>query len=210
MATPEKDLPFFIPGPAGQLEALGHKLNAPDIRGIAVLCHPHPLHGGTMTNKVVHTLARAMDELGLATVRFNFRGIGQSAGSYDHTIGETQDLLAVLDWVSAHHPAQPIWLGGFSFGGYVALRAASQRPIERLITIAPAVSMFETEALKLPTCPWLLIQGDADETVPHQQVLDWIATLEKAPQTIFFKGVEHFFHGQLVALRQTLTLALSR
>ncbi len=207
MASQEQT--FFIAGPVGKLEALSHKLDAPEIRGIAVICHPHPLHGGTMHNKVVHTLARAMDDLGLATVRFNFRGIGASDGTYDHTIGETQDLLAVIDWVREHYPDQPLWLGGFSFGGYVALRAASQRPIARLITIAPAVSMFDTEPLQIPDCPWLLVQGDADDTVPHQKVLDWIATLDKPPRTIFLKGVEHFFHGQLVALRKTLTVALA-
>ncbi len=199
----------LIDGPAGSLEILceGFHSESPP-KAIAVVCHPHPLHGGTMTNKVVHYLARSLRDLELATVRFNFRGVGKSAGEYAHAEGETDDLLAIIDWVQARYPHTPIWLAGFSFGAYVALRGVSQRPIERLITIAPAVHLYDFSTLTLPECPWLLIQGDADEVVPPEEVVNWVNELERKPRTVYLKGVGHFFHGKLTLLREVLITAL--
>src|SRR5574337_2096335 len=125
-------------GPAGMLEGLLDKpLDAP--RAVAVVCHPHPLQQGAMTNKVTYILARAFNDLGALSLRFNFRGVGKSTGRYDNGVGETGDALAALDWLSAQHRGLPLWLGGFSFGAYVALRAQSERPVRRLVTVAPAV-----------------------------------------------------------------------
>lgn len=199
----------LITGPAGQLEMLCEGFS-PDSapKAITVVCHPHPLHGGTMTNKVVHYLARSLRDLGLATIRFNFRGVGNSSGKHAQAIGETDDLLAVIDWVQEHYPDTPLWLAGFSFGAYVALRGVSQRPIERLITIAPAVHLYDFSTLNLPECPWLLIQGNADEVVPPAEVVSWIKGLDRKPRTIYLKGVGHFFHGKLTLLREVLVTAL--
>ena len=193
----------FIKGPAGALEILTEGFDKP-FKGIVIICHPHPLHGGTMTNKVVHYIARAMQELGFATLRFNFRGVGKSEGKYGDGIGETDDLLAIIDWASQRFSSATIWLAGFSFGSYVSLRASTQRDITQLITIAPAVNLLDFKKLILPSCPWLLIQGDEDEIVPFENVTDWVNTLETRPKTIYLNGVGHFFHGQLVRLRQTL------
>ncbi len=190
-------------GSAGQLEGL---LDAPldAARAIAVVCHPHPLQQGAMTNKVAYILARAFNDLGAVCLRFNFRGVGKSAGSFDDGIGETADALAAVDWLSVRYPGTPLWLGGFSFGAYVALRAQSERPVKRLVTVAPAVERLDTVVLKMPVCPWLLIQGDADEVISPQAVFDWARNLPQPPSLAVLKGAGHFFHGRLNELRQTV------
>jgi alpha/beta superfamily hydrolase len=196
--------PVMLAGPAGALEALtlcpvqGHAV------ATAVILHPHPLHGGTMQNKVVHTLARAFGELGVASVRFNFRGVGASAGGFAHGEGETEDALAVIEWVREQRPGSPIWLAGFSFGAYVALRAAAPAHVSGLITVAPAVHLYDFSKLILPHCPWLLIQGEADEVVPVEAVRDWLSDSRPQPQTLFLPGVGHFFHGRLNDLKSAL------
>ncbi|HEX5339466.1 MAG TPA: alpha/beta hydrolase [Gammaproteobacteria bacterium] len=195
-------------GPAGVLEGL---LDMPQAapRALAVVCHPHPLFQGSMTNKVAYILARAFNDLGAISLRFNFRGVGGSEGTYDNGIGETGDALAALDWLAARHPGLPLWLAGFSFGAYVALRAQSQRSVQRLVTVAPAVERFDTTALVLPAMPWLLVQGDADEVVSPQAVFDWVAGLTVRPQLAILKGAGHFFHGRLNELRQVVVNAVT-
>ncbi len=207
-ATPCQSGPLFIAGPAGRLETLIEcPANDGTPVGVAVLCHPHPLHGGTLTNKVVHTLARTCNALDLITVRFNFRGVGDSEGEYGEALGETDDLHAVLEWVQGRWPGQPLWLGGFSFGAYVALRAAERWSLHQLITIAPPVNYFSFAPLAPVRCDWLLVQGDADEVVPHGQVMEWIAGLSTPPRLLEMPGAGHFFHGRLNELRtQLLTL----
>jgi hypothetical protein len=170
----------------------------------AVILHPHPLHGGTMQNKVVHTLARAFAELGVASVRFNFRGVGASAGRFAHGEGETEDALAVIAWVRKQRPDAPVWLAGFSFGAYVALRAAASAQVDGLITVAPAVHLYDFSTLVLPQCPWLLIQGEADEVVPVEAVRAWLSGIVPRPQTLFLPGVGHFFHGHLTEIKSAL------
>src|SRR5262245_17371247 len=137
----------FITGQAGQIETIvSPPLPAADQpkKIIAIICHPHPLYGGTMNNKVVTTIARALYDLHIWTVRFNFRGIGKSEGSYANGMGEIQDLTAVLAWVREHFPDYEIWLAGFSFGAYIATSvAAHEKEIAQLITIAPAVTHFD-------------------------------------------------------------------
>lgn len=194
---------LFIDGPSGVLEAVLENFDGSP-RGIMIVCHPHPLHGGTMQNKVVHTLARSGQALGLASLRFNYRGVGQSAGEYDEGKGETDDLLAVIDWLDEQFPAIPIWLAGFSFGAYVAMSASTRRHTEQLVTVAPAVNLLRFEGIKLPDCPWLLIMGDKDEIVPFATVTDWLAGLAQPPETVYFPETGHFFHGQLVNLKNSL------
>jgi alpha/beta superfamily hydrolase len=193
-----------LAGPAGALEALTFCPAHGDMSATAVILHPHPLHGGTMHNKVVHTLARAFGELGIASVRFNFRGVGSSAGVFAHGEGETEDALAVIAWLRQLRPGAPVWLAGFSFGAYVALRAAASAQVSGLITVAPAVHLYDFTTFALPRCPWLLIHGEADEVVPVEMVRDWLSGIEVQPQTLFLPGVSHFFHGQLTELKSAL------
>jgi alpha/beta superfamily hydrolase len=191
-----------IAGPAGALEALLELPSGKPITGYAVICHPHPLHGGTMHNKVVHTLARALQELGCATLRFNYRGVGASFGSYADGIGETLDALAAVEYLRARFAGLPLTLAGFSFGGAVALRAAQSAAPMRLITVAPAVDRVSVDGLARPTGAWLIIQGDADEVVDAQHVRQWAARFVPPPQFALLPGVGHFFHGALAQLRE--------
>ena len=196
--------PVVIAGPAGALEAVIEVPAGFDGRHAAVVCHPHPLHGGTMQNKVVHMTARALHQRGRATLRFNFRGVGASAGSFDDGRGETEDALAVYDDARARWPQAQLTLAGFSFGSFVAFRAALARPVERLITIAPPVRRFEFARYPVPQAPWLVIQGDRDELVDSQTVLDWTQSLRPAPAVVIIAGAEHFFHGRLNDLRDAI------
>lgn len=196
--------PLSIAGPAGNIEALLESPAAAAAQGrqVAVICHPHPVHGGTMTNKVVHVLARTCNELGLPAVRFNYRGVGASAGKYDEGNGETDDAVAVIDWAKSRWPDAQLWLGGFSFGGAVALRAAIRRDTQRLVTVAPAIERIAVDAAKLPECPWLLVQGDHDELVDAAATQRWVQTLAHPPELALLPGVDHFFHGRLNELRE--------
>lgn len=167
-----------------------------------VICHPHPLYGGTMHNKVIYTLARAFHQMGLRTVRFNYRGVGESQGEYGEGKGETEDLLTVLNWVKEVRPDDSIWLAGFSFGGYIAARGSSLWPIKQLILIAPSVRHFQFD---FPIeSPLLLIQGDKDEVVPPEAVFKWAESLPDKPRVICMHEAGHFFHGRLTELRNLL------
>lgn len=193
-----------IPGPAGSLEALT-TCPASAAEATAVICHPHPLHGGTMDNKVVHTLARSFGELGLRTVRFNFRGVGASAGVHARGVGETEDVLAVLVWVRERRPEDQIWLAGFSFGGFMALRAAAAFPVAQLILVAPPVDFYpELGPPPAPRVPTLVLQGEDDDVVSATQVRAWAARLSPPPMLRLFPGVGHFFHGRLNHLRDAV------
>ena len=193
-----------IAGPSGRLEGILESPTDVEVREVAVICHPHPLQGGTMTNKVVHMLAKACNELGLPAVRFNYRGVGASEGKYDEGKGETDDAVAVLDWAEQRWPHADLWLGGFSFGGAVAIRAAVRRDVRRLITVAPAIQRLPVDASEQPTCPWLLVQGDKDELVDAREVEQWAASLPQPPEIAILQGAEHFFHGRMNDLRQTV------
>ncbi len=184
-----------IAGPAGALEALLEEPAA--VKGCAVICHPHPLQGGTMHNKVVHTLARAFQKLGFAALRFNYRGVGASVGSYADGVGETDDALAVTAWAAARYAQLPLVLAGFSFGGAVAFNAAAILTPALLITVAPAVDRVVAVAGVRPRCPWLIVQGSADEIVAAGRVQDWAAGFVPAPEMALLPGVGHFFHGAL-------------
>ena len=199
-----------VAGPAGVIECamdepvLAHGATA---RGLAVLCHPHPQFGGTMDNKVVVTLARAFLQLGYRALRFNFRGVGGSAGAWDEGQGEIDDALAVIKAQRAQSPGLPLALGGFSFGGYVAAQAAARlaasAPVERLVLVGPATSRFEMPATVAPDT--VVIHGEADEVVPLIATLDW-ARPQVLP-VIVLPGVGHFFHGQLTLLKNQVIQA---
>jgi uncharacterized protein len=194
-----------IAGPAGEIEALvetpAEDGAVPGVR-FGVVCHPHPLYGGTLDNKVVYTLARAFVELGAPSIRFNFRGVGGSAGSYDEGSGETADTLAVIAYGRERWPGASLWLGGFSFGGAVAVRAAAQAAPEALVTAAPGITRVAMTGVESPACPWLIVQGDADDVIEPGAVLDWARQQTPAPNVHVMPGAGHFFHGRLHELRQ--------
>ena len=199
---PETDATVLLPGPVGVLETAVEFPEVADARrGIAVVCHPHPLHGGTMHNKVVTMLARSLRELGLIVVRFNFRGVGESAGEYDEGRGETLDLLAVAEWVRRQRPDDAFWLAGFSFGSYVALLGARHLPIKQMISIAPPVGRWDFSAALAPPCPWLVVQGEDDDVVDPQAVYDWIDAMDDKPALVRMPETGHFFHRRMMDLR---------
>ncbi len=198
-----------INGPAGNIEAVHSKPTSPEIPYIGIVCHPHPLHEGTMNNKVVHTLVKVFRDLGMNAIRFNFRGVGNSAGSFDNGIGETEDVLAVIDWALQNSPGHQICLAGFSFGAYVSLRAATQRSVKLLISVAPPVTYPEINNLT-PSCPWIIVHGENDELFPIQIVIDWVATLTAKPEFISITGASHFFHGKLIELRDLVSNAIKK
>jgi alpha/beta superfamily hydrolase len=194
---------FAVPGPVGPLEAALEKPRG-GLVAAAVICHPHPLHQGTMDNKVVTTLARAFARLGAAALRFNFRGVGASPGVYDHGIGEREDAVAAVEWCRAQFPGVPLYLGGFSFGGATALAIARRVAPDGLVAVAPAVGRLP-EDFAAPECPWMLIQGGADDVVPATEVLGWAKVQSPPPHVVELPGVGHFFHGQLTALTEAVT-----
>ena len=200
---------IVLRGPVGALEA-ATAVPEPDVarRGTAIICHPHSQHGGTMHNKVVTIIERALRESGLATVTFNFRGVGASAGSYDHGQGETDDLLAVAQWVQGVRPGDALWLAGFSFGSYVTLRAAQSLPLRQLISVAPPVSRWHFTTLLAPACPWLVIQGETDELVDPAAVYAFVAAQEHPPTLVRMPDTGHFFHRRLMDLRGAIKNAV--
>jgi uncharacterized protein len=189
-----------VRGPAGDIECA---LDAPSGTpiGAAVICHPHPLHGGTLDNKVVQTVARACVQIGWRSIRFNFRGVGASQGQWDEGAGEVDDCLAVIAALRA--PELPLLLAGFSFGGYVAAEASRRldapAKAQRLVLVGPS-----TQKQRLPQVPpdTVVIHGESDDVVPLSATLDWARP--QALPVIVFPGVGHFFHGQLALLKRVL------
>lgn len=206
-----RETPESIEGPAGNLEARVAGLDelrdgAPQA---ALVCHPHPLFGGTMQNKVVTTVARVWRDRGVPVARFNFRGVGRSDGGYGEGVGEADDVLAMADWLWRQNPAARLSLAGFSFGSYAAARAAHQllqngRPLQQLVLLAPSVVNFDYAAVLPVTVPTVVLQGDADEVVDSDAVLRVMRGLDPAPQVEVFKDCSHFFHGRLVELKERL------
>lgn len=200
-----------LTGPVGQLEARVCATAVPQVRGVGVVCHPHPLYGGTMHNKVVTTVFKALLSQGFHAIRFNYRGVGESDGEFADAIGETEDCLAVIHWVQQQTPELPLVLAGFSFGAYVAASAASQlaTPPQQLITIAPAVEHAPFDQLPPLVCPWAMLIPEADEVVSAQASHAWLTTRREAIEVVSFPGASHFFHGQLITLRESICQVLS-
>jgi uncharacterized protein len=193
-----------IAGPAGQLEALAETPRDSEVQAAAVICHPHPLHGGTMQNKVAHTLARAFLAQRFLALRFNFRGVGKSEGRFDEGRGERQDALAAVEEAKRRLPGAPVWLAGFSFGAAIAAGVARESRAAGLVTVAPAISRLAAVDVPEPACPWLVIQGDRDELVNVDETIEWLNGLQPGPELQVFDGAEHFFHGRLVELRKAV------
>jgi len=202
-AFPTASGPVLLPGPAGLLE-VHVDLPEDDVAPlplVAIVCHPLSTEGGTMHNKVVTMTARALRELGASTVRFNFRGVGQSEGVFDEGKGELDDLRAVAAWVRQQRADAVLWLAGFSFGAYVALRAAAELQPAMLVTVAPPAGRWDFASITLPTCPWLVIQGEADEIVDPQTVYDWLKKTKAQAELVRMPDTSHFFHRKLIDLR---------
>lgn len=197
---------LLLAGPVGPLETRLEFADAaaPAPRAFGVACHPHPLFGGTMDNKVTHVLARAMNECGAPCFRFNFRGVGASGGQFDNGRGEADDLAVVVAEGRRRFPGAALWLGGFSFGAFVALRAAEKLAPDKLIAVAPPVARFELGSVVHPECDWLLVQGDADDVVPPDAVLSWAEQQKRKPRLHVLAGAGHFFHGRLHELKPLL------
>ncbi|UZJ44831.1 alpha/beta hydrolase [Marinimicrobium sp. C6131] len=205
-----------INGPAGALEAriqAGAETGALSGRALtAIVCHPHPQHGGTMSNKVVTTLVRTYRDLGVATVRFNFRGVGASEGTFDNAVGEVDDLLAVRDWLANQRPDGALLLAGFSFGSAVAAGAVYRaEPVEHLTLIAPPVERYAYDRDGRFPCPVCIAQGERDDVVVPEGVIRWSETQLQSPHVLLrYPQAGHFFHGQLTVLKTDLASTIQR
>jgi alpha/beta superfamily hydrolase len=194
----------LLDGVAGKLETV---INDPGVddpaarRGIALIAHPHPLFGGTLDNKVAQTLARTFHDLGCVAIRPNFRGVGQSEGAHDEGRGEADDLAHLADWAKETYGPLPLFLAGFSFGGFVQLKVARRKVFERLVLVAPAVTRVEEEEPPLPSNT-LVVHGEQDDVVSLQSILDW-ARPKELP-IVLLPGAGHFFHGRLHQLREII------
>lgn len=203
MLLPQKTL--LIPGSAGELEIL--PVDAAS-KKTAIICHPHPLQGGTMTNKIVTTLARTFADCGCNTVRFNFRGVGKSTGEYDDGRGELDDLKTVVAWAKKNFQINELWLAGFSFGGWIATKGALQLSPQKLITVAPMFARLKQENIEDLKTDWILVQGEQDELVSAEALFAWTEQLTHPPHILHFPETGHFFHGKLGLLREQLTQVL--
>lgn len=206
---------IHLRGPDGMIEGLISAPRTPaPVAGVALLCHPHPLFGGTQDNKVVYTLAASAAKSGLYALRFNFRGVGASEGAHDHGRGETADAVFLARWLLARVPGARLVLGGFSFGGWVALRAAAQLQPAALVTVAPPLGKYEAGlAAQLgldaapppqPACPWLLIHAEDDDVVDYATTQQAATRYASPPQWVGFAQGGHFFHGRLTELDQLI------
>ena len=202
---------LLLEGPAGIIEATldlpADELLRVSPRALALCCHPHPLFGGSLSNKVIHTVARACAASGAVALRFNFRGVGRSAGVHDDGVGEALDVLALAAQMRRRWPGVPLWLAGFSFGAWISLKVARQLVPERLLTVAPPVGRWDFSTISAPVCPWLVVQGSRDELVDAGAVREWVRGFDvkdgllKSTHLAELPDADHFFHGQLLELR---------
>jgi len=204
MPKPSAIEKLYLDGPAGRLEAILESPSDAVVAGAVVVLHPHPQHGGTMHNKVAHTLARSFVRIGYAALRFNFRGTEGSDGKYDNGSGELQDALAAIAWMRTKYPDIPFWLAGFSFGAAISVHAAVETQADGLVSVAPAAYRFADGLDGQPEGPWLIVQGDEDELIDVEETIEWINSLEPGPELLVMPGAEHFFHGRLVELREAV------
>ncbi|HTM56790.1 MAG TPA: alpha/beta fold hydrolase [Candidatus Udaeobacter sp.] len=203
-------MPVVLEGPAGPLEGLLQEREGESPRLVAVVCHPHPLYGGTLHNKVVHRTAATLHELGAAVLRFNFRGVGASAGAHDRGEGEIGDAGAAIEFLRRRHPRAHVWIAGFSFGSWIAARlAAGDSKIERMILVAPPVTTSNFEVLRTCTTPKLILQGTADTVCPPAALEPEFARWAEPKQLIHIEGASHFFDRQLGDLAKAMSQALA-
>ena len=203
-------LPIELEGPAGRIEGLLQERDGATPVFVALVCHPHPLYGGTMHNKVTHRLASSLFARGGSVLRFNFRGVGRSGGAHDRGRGELQDSLVLFDWLRRRHPGAPAWAAGFSFGSWVASRAAaSEAAIERLILVAPPVHTQTFEEMR--TCPVtkVVVQGTADEVCRPEKLAGVYPTWAEPKRLEMVEGASHFFDRKLSEFAAALERALA-
>jgi uncharacterized protein len=201
---------IILDGEIGSLEVELVIPNIVDWRYVAILGHPHPLHGGTMHNKVVTTISAAYKNLNIPSIKFNFRGVGKSFGEYDSGIGESNDMLIIAKLWKQLYPKAKIFFAGFSFGSYVAYRASAKYQNEileqtSLITVAPSVQNYDYMEYSLPKAKWLVVQGDIDEVVSSDLVYDFALQFKPPLPILKFENTSHFFHGKLIELKSRLT-----
>lgn len=205
-----------IPGPIGPLEAIveGPEEGVTPQPVICIICHPLSTEGGSLHNKVVTMTSRALRESGVSTIRFNFRCVGGSIGEFDHGQGESEDLVAVAAYAAENFPDHELWLSGFSFGAYVSIKNAKRLNAKFLISIAPPVGRdWDFAAIDLPECPWLIVQGDADEIVDPEKVYEWVSSLTdlaEPPELVKVPETTHFFHRRLMDLRGVIKNSIKR
>ncbi len=202
-----------IKGPVGNIQAIIDLPAEINSQYISVNCHPHSLHGGTMTNKVVHTVSRSIAGLGIPSIRFNFRGVGESSGEYDEGKGEQDDLKAIVNWIKNEYPNAKLLLSGFSFGSFVSAFAANNLNPDLLISVAPPIKRVSFDGFERPNCDWKIIMGTEDELVDYDAVKEWVDGFEQlakqSPELITMDGASHFFHGRLIELREHVELIVS-
>ena len=185
-----------IPGPAGALEAL---LDVPagEPRAVAVFGHPHPLHGGTMHTKALYQAAKAMPRIGIAALRFNFRGVGRSAGTFDAGPGEQDDFRAAITFAQERFPDLPVWAAGMSFGSWIAMTVgAEDARVSLLLGIAPPVDRYDFEALKTCTLPKFIIHGESDELISIKDIRKFYAQLPEPRELAVIEDANHLFEGK--------------
>jgi hypothetical protein len=171
-----------------------------------VVCHPHPLYGGAMTNKVVYTLVSCALKAGLVAVRFNFRGVGRSGGVHDESRGETLDAIAVAEWMRTRLPGAATVLAGFSFGAYVSLKAAAQLHPKLQVSVSIPFGRYVDGAAPPPHpgCPWLAVHSADDDVVSYQETVAVLRTYQPPPQLVTLEGAGHFYHGRLGDLQNAV------
>ena len=190
-----------LDGPAGPLEAVLQERHPGDHAITAVVCHPHPLYGGTLHNKVVHRVASTFHELGAAVLRFNFRGVGRSAGRHDHGAGELEDARAAWGWMRERWPHARRWLAGFSFGSWIAARLAVElTDVEQLLLVAPPVESSPFDVLRRATVPKRVIQGSADDVCPLARLKAEFPYWAEPKRLVVVDGASHFFDRKLEPL----------
>lgn len=198
-----------LPGPAGGLEAVLQLREGETPEVTAVVCHPHPLYGGTLHNKVVHRVAATLHELSAAVLRFNFRGAGRSEGQHDEGRGELEDARAALHWLEGRYPGARRWLAGFSFGAWIAARLAAAEPVEQLILVSPPLGRSDFESMRESPVPKLVLQGTRDEVCPPQELEKEFPHWREPKRLILVEGASHFYDRQLGPLGEALRRGLT-
>jgi alpha/beta superfamily hydrolase len=194
----------FFEGPAGRIEAIIKEPAAPVTRA-AIVCHPHPLFGGTMHNKVVFRIARAFQDAGFAVLRFNFRGTGSSEGEHDHGLGEQADLGAAIEFIEQRYPDAEVWLAGFSFGSAVMLRAAAcDNRVRAFVAAGVPVSKYDFTGIARCNKPKLFVQGSLDQFGSAEDLEKLFAALDEPKELRIIQGADHFFEGHLTELAETV------
>lgn len=209
----EKESAYLIDGETGKLEVRFHVGHSDGIlsklNGLVIICHPHPVHGGTMDNKVVTTLMRTYRDLGVDVVRFNFRGVGASEGQFDHGVGELKDTLDVANWALEQFTDKTLLLAGFSFGSAMAAQASYRLDgLRHLTLVAPPIERYDYDNDGSFTVPTVIIQGGKDERVDSEGVYAWQSQLRSSSTLIRYDDASHFFHGYLTQVKDDLSKAL--